>query len=349
MKQIQCLCLGFTLLSGCAGLPGLPDQSEIENSAKVLASHNQSEALKQLESAKKASQKAEDENLAFYAPQYMQHIKAQLNQALVAAQERDAEDTSRYALATEKWVKAGLATRQLVLSTLQAVLEQREHLLAVKADNLFGPEFNLQMQSLNDLITQVEIHKLQAAKQGQQKLLPAMQALEVRTLLNDAQTLFANALTQGAETLLPQSTLLTRATLLESQKTLAEHARDSKHVNLARQKAQHAAERLLQLSQLARRMSLAKGAEFEAIVLEQEDYFRRLGKALDQEDLTPMGFAAQTSQLEAGIGELKNTTRGAVAKASEAITVDELERWQRKVALLQNEIMRLQRELDNQR
>lgn len=349
MKQVRCLCLGMILLSGCAGMQELPDQSEIENSARVLASQNQNEALKQLESAKKAAQKAEDENLAFYAPQHMQHIKIQLNDALRAAQNNNTEKTSRCALATEKWVKAGLATRQLALSTLQGVLEQRDRLLAIKADNTYAAEYDLHMQTLKGLIAEVEMHQLQLAKQGQQKLLPLMQELEVRGIFNDTQKLFDMALAQGAELFLPQTTLLTRSTLRESRKTISESLHDSKRLSQARDQGLHAADRLYQLSKLAKRMSLAKEAQFESIVLEQEEYFRRLGKALDQQDLTPMSFAAQTAQLEASIAELKNTTKGAIAKASTAISTDELERWQRKVALLQSEIMRLQREADTRR
>jgi hypothetical protein len=349
MKQVQCLFLGFALLTGCASLP---DQSEIENSAKVLASHNQSEALKQLQSAQQAVQKAENDHLAFYAPKHLQKAQEHLNLALSAQQKQDdAQDISRPALAAEKWAKAGIATRQLAIDTLGAAFKEREQLLAVHADTQFGEQFALLMQELNLLIDAVEQQKMLLAKQGQQKLLIKMQALEVQTVQNSnlgqAQQMFSQALTLGAETLLPQVTLLARASLQESQKSIAEHTRDPKRVAAAQDKALQACSRLFHLSQLAQRMSTAKEGDFEVILLEQEQHFSRLNKVLDNEDISANNFATQTELLEGKIQELKSTTRGAVAKASEAITVDELDKWQRKVALLQGEIMRLQRELDS--
>lgn len=336
----------LTIMCAISACSTLPDQSNIETRAKQFAAKSSKSSQSLLQLAKLKLQKADTELLAFYAPTYLYNANQSYEEATTLyKQEADDSDIRHHAQLTVQYVESGLRNKKMVTNYLADSLQSRAVLEKLNAPSLFPNEFQTITEQHLELIKQVEQRKEREAKANQKPIIQAMQALEVKTVeqthLGKTQTMLKQAEALNAAKLLPKTYADTLNQIQQIEHFIAENPRQKKKIKAFTQDSLFAAERLYSLTRLANKIVSAKEASTEDIVTHIEQQFERIANHLKHEDIRNLSLEDQSLLLSQYGAKVITKNRHNVYAAKQE---KELEKWKRKVVLLEAEVRRLKRQ-----
>ena len=347
VKAVFCLLLPLTLLSGCASLP---DTQQIEQSAEINANGSKKQLTSLMQKAKVDLKKGNSQDLAFFAPSYLEQATQSMGKAEEKQLAGDSIEAKRYAIQASKYVNAGLGVKKTVKTTLKKALKHRETLTTLKANEHYPEENKAVEQGFLELVQMIEQQEVNAAREQQTELIEKMRALEVKAVsyihLSQAEEIYQQALLLGAVELAPSTLKETDQVLNNSRQLISQNPKDKKRILKQAKASTFAAERLYHITRLAKRYAVAEQSQTEALLLDQEKGLSRVQKALKIEDIRNLSFNDQSLVLEERSKEVRAIAKGELVKSNRRITKAELDKWRRKVVLLQSEVRRLQRALE---
>ncbi len=338
------------LLAACylAGCTTLPDDESLNKHAESFISKEKINPSSLMQRTKLKIKKGKSEDLAFYAPSYFKNAQDNYQEALVSYQNKDdARDTKLKSQLSIEYIDSGMRNKKVVLDTLKKSLANLQVLKDLKANKHLPKEFGELKKQQIILINLIEQRKLDEALKGEKNLLSNMRKVEVRTIdityLSKVDTSFKKANKEGALELLPLTHQKTINTLKDTRQYIRQNPRKSTRIEKLSQTALFATQRLYQLSREAKRLSLLQEPQIEQLLLSKEDQLKRIGKELKHPDIRNLSFNDQSLLLAEEskkiLRKLKNPKQTKSGKISQA----ELDKWKRKVVLLQAEVRRLQR------
>lgn len=329
-------------LSACSSLP---DQKNLNLRAEQIAHKSTQSEQSSLQNAKLKLQKANTELLAFYAPTYLKQAQEAYDKATDLYTKKEATtDIRLHAQLSIEWVEAGLRNKKMVREYLSNSLANREVLLKLKADTHFPVEFQEIEKEQLTLIQQVEQRKESQAQQAEKNLIKAMTELEIRTIghtyLNKSYVMLKQAQALGSEKNLPTTHKETIAQLKNTEQYIRQNPRDKKTINGLANDSLFLSERLFSLARLAHKLQQAQESHIEDLVLKQEQLMQRIAQSMNYKDIRNLSLDDQSLLMSQYAGKvLKSKYRTAPASNDK----EELEKWKRKVVLLQAEVRRLEK------
>lgn len=332
----------YFFLSACSTLP---DQQNLNLRAEKTAQKSTRSEQSSLQLAKLKLQKANTELLAFYAPSYLEQAQTEYKQATDFYTQKEPTPKIRlHAQLSIEWVEAGLRNKKMVREYLSTSLANREVLLKLKADTYFPMAFAEVEQAHLVLIKQVEQRKETQAQKDEKELVRAMTNLEVRTIghthLSKSYVMLKQALELGAEQYLADTHKETVDQLKYTEQYIRQNPRDKKTIKGLASDSLFLCERLFSLTRLANNMQHAKESAIEALVLKHEAHLTRIAESVNYKDIRNLSLDDQSLLISQFAKKVhKRNDRSAPIKDNKA----ELEKWQRKVVLLQAEVRRLEK------
>ena len=345
IRSIFAIFLVPCYLVGCATLP---DDESLNNHAESFISKEKINSSSLIQRAKLKIKKGKSENLAFYAPSYFKNAQDSYQEALVSYQNKDNErDTRLKSQLSIEYIGSGIRNKKVVLDTLKKSLKNFQILKDLKANKHFPKEFSELKQQHISLINLIEQRKLDEALKSEKSLLSNMRKVEVKTIdityLSEVDITFKKANKEGALELLPVTHQKTMDALKDTRQYIRQNPRKPTRIKKLAQIALFRTQRLYQLSREAKRLSLLQKPQIEQLLLAKEDQLKRIGKELKHPDIRNLSFndqslllAEESKQIRKKLKKPKQTKSGKVSQA-------ELDKWKRKVVLLQAEVRRLQR------
>lgn len=330
------------VLSACSSLP---DQKSIDTKAAQLSQKSTSPTQTLLQHAKLKIQKANTELLAFYAPTYMEKAQESYNKAKeLYTDNTEPEDIQLQAQLAMQYVESGIRNKKMVKEYLTDSLNHRAVLEKLKTDTLFPTEFAVVTEQQLELIRQVEQRKEIEARNQQKAIIKAMKALEVKTIeqtyLSKTYTMLKQAESLKAAQRLPSIYQETLAQIKQIEAYISENPRNKTQINQYSQDSLFSAERLFSLSRLANQLENTQEDELENWVISLENQMQSIAQAMQHDDIRNLSLADQSlilSQYGKKILKQNKHTTPALKQQKE------LEKWKRKVVLLEAEIRRLKR------
>lgn len=330
------------LLSACSTLP---DQQNLNQRAQQLAVKSSKSDQSLLQQAKLHIQKAHSESLAFYAPTYLENAEKDYAIAQADYQAKHAsQDIRLHAQLAIEWVNAGIRNKKMVREYLSKSLDNRQVLLELKAQEHFPNAFKAIEQQHLALIKLVEQREEKKAREQEKSLLQEMSELEINTIgktyLSQAYLMLKQAQELNAEKQLPKTYAEALNQIKDTEQFIRQNPRDKITIDDLAKDCLFASERLYSLSRLAQQMQLAEPQSLESLVLKHENQLQRIAEAINHKDIRNLSFEDQSVLLsQFGKKLLQSKQHQPSAKQDQA----ELEKWKRKVVLLQAEIRRLQK------
>lgn len=337
------LIIFILLTTACSSLP---DQQNINGRAEKAAEKSSKSSHALLQQAKSKLQKAQTESLAFYAPTYLQQAQAAYDDAhKLYNQKADASTTKQHAQLSIEWVAAGMRNKKMVREYLSASLANRSVLIKLHAEKHFPEDYaKIQTQHL-ELIKQIEQRKESQAQQDEKTLILAMRSLEVTTIgktyLGKSYQMLKQAEALNAQQHLPKIYHDALAQLRHTEQYIRENPRNKKIIKGLANDNLFTTERLFSLARLAANIQKAKDTNVETLVLQQEAHLQRITKALNYKDIRNLSLEDQ-SLLLSRHGEQLSSKR--FKHKNRANSQQELEKWKRKVVLLQSELRHLEKQ-----
>ncbi|MFY0641497.1 MAG: hypothetical protein JXR16_10665 [Bermanella sp.] len=323
----------------------LPDQKNLNIRAEKAAQNSKQSEQSALQSAKVKLQKANTELLAFYAPTYLEQAQSEYAQATkLYNQKESSEEIRLHAQLTVEWIEAGLRNKKMVREYLSASLANRAVLLNLKANEHFPESFKEIEDKHLALIKQIEQRKEVQSQQDEKPLLKAMSELEVRTIghtyLSQSYVMLQQATALGADKYLVNTHKEIIDQLKSTEQYIRQNPRDKKTIKGLADDSLFLSERLFSLARLANQMQQAKEGNLEAVVLKQEQLLQQISEAIHYKDIRNLSLEDQSLLISQFAGKvLKNKYKTTPATNNKK----ELEKWKRKVVLLQAEIRRLEK------
>ena len=328
-------------VSACASLPD-DKILQIKAEAQALASKQNSTSM--LQRAKLKIKKAKTEALLFYAPSYFEKGLGVYQKARrINTEKGSAADIKKYAQTTIGYVDSGIRNKKIVKNSLIKSLKHRIVLLDLNVNKHFPKLFKQVTNKHIDLIKLIEQREIDSALKQERALLKDMRKLEIKiiglTHLSNAQTVLEEAQKQDAEKLLPKTYQKTLAILADAQQYIRQNPRQYLRIEDLAKQATFACERLYHLSRHAKRIALLKNEQIESSVLRYEQQLSRIAEGFQLMDMRNVSFNDQSLLLTQASKKNKQYKAGKGTKR-------QLNKWERKVVLLQSEIKRMKRALN---
>lgn len=335
--------IGAFLLSACSSLP---DQKSVERRAASLSQQAISSS-RLLQRSKTSMQKARSQELAIYAPTYFAQAQTHYQKALETYKQKTDETEIRLnAHLSMEFVNAGLRNKKLVLEHLPKSLKHRQALKDLNASEhqpILAASVEKQYLGVVNLI---EMQKMDDVKKAQKMLLKAMHQLEVKvidaTYLGKAQLMLQQSQAISALELMPQTFKQAQDKLSDAQQYIRQNPRDILNIEKYSGDALFYCERLYSLTRFARQLNVAQDNQLESLVLKQEEHLDLIREGLIAKDNSNLSLQDQSILLGQSAQDLiKENQR--ILKAKGKASHKDLEKWRRKVVLLQTEVRRLQK------
>ena len=345
IRSIFVILIVSCYLSGCASLP---DDDSLNHQAATFVSKEKINSSSLMQRAKLKIKKGKSENLAFFAPSYFKNAQDSYQEALVSYQNKDEElDAKLKTQLSIEYIDSGMRNKKVVLDTLKKSLNNRQILKDLKVNKHFPNEFNELRNQHIVLINLIEQRKLDEALKGEKDLLSNMRKVEVKTIdttyLSEVDTALKQANKEGALELLPITHQKTMDTLKDTRQFIRQNPRKSKRIAKLAQAALFSTQRLYQLSREAKRFSLLEKPQIEQLLLSQEDQFQRISQKLNHPDIRNLSFNDQSLLLAEESKQIRKRLKKPKKAKSGKISQADLDKWKRKVVLLQAEVRRLQK------
>jgi len=333
----------ISLLTACASLP---DEKNIQNRAEQFAQKSAKPAQSLIQQAKLKLQKANTELLAFYAPTYMKQAQTHFEKAkqLYSEKAENIEIREQTQLSVE-YVESGLRNKKIVKEYLTSTLDNRAVLQRLKADQLFPEDFAKITEQQLALIEKVEQRKELEARAQQKPLLEAMKQLEVKTIkqtyLSKTYTMLEQAQALKAEETLPTLYKQTMDNIAQIERFIAANPRQKKQISAYTKDSLFEAERLYSLARLTQKITTKSEQNLEDLVLSFEAHLQKIAKAMKYGDISNLSLDDQSLLLSEYGEKIIKKNKHALSSIKQQ---KELEKWKRKVVLLEAEIRRLKRQ-----
>ncbi len=336
----------FLALGACASLP---DDKNLKSHAQSVASASKLSSASLLQRAKLKLQKGKSEALSLYAPSYFENARSSYQEAREAYKEKDSDDTIKELTQLSiEYINSGLRNKKVVKDTLKNSLKHRQLLLTLKANKHFPQAFNTVEEHFLELVKSIEQRKLDAALTAQRDVLKEMDSLEVKTIgfthLSKAEEMLNKAQQLDAKELLPKTHQQTINKLAAARLFIGKNPRKKSKIKKITRSSVFASQRLYYLARHAKRLEDMETSNIEKSVLLHEEQLQRVNSAARLADVGNQSFTDQSIILSEQLTKLmaKNKHSG---KSSNKVTAKELDKWKRKVVLLQREVKRLRKKL----
>ena len=336
----------FTLFASLMACSSLPDQKNIDLRAEQTAQKSPKSSQFFLQQAKSKLQKSHIESLAFYAPTYLEQAQNAYDEASALYLEKTNSDkVKRQAQLSIELIEAGLRNKKMVKEYLPASLANRQVLSKLNAAKYFPQAAKDIDNSHIELIKLIEQREEIKAQKNEQTLLRAMRNLEVATLgqiyLSKSYTMLAQANDLGVQKNLPNLYQQTLSELKKTENFIQQNPRDKKNISGLAQDNLFNTERLFSLARLAQKIAHAKEGDIETLIIKQEGLLQTIATAIGYKDISNVSMQDQALLLSQYAKKLKSAKHVQTQTGNDT---QELERWKRKVVLLQAEIRRLEKQ-----
>ncbi len=332
------------LLAACASLP---DDKNLQSHAESVANSSSLSSSSFLQRAKLKIQKGKSEYLNLYAPTYFEHAQVAYKEAYEAYKNKDdEEEVKTQTQLSIEYIDSGLRNKKVVKNTLKKSLKNRQVLRALKSHKHLNEDYQIVEDKLLELVRLIEQRKLDAALTQERELLKEMRTLEVKTIgfthLSKAQAMLAKAQAQDVQKLLPKTYENTLKNLDKSRLFIRKNPRKPAAIKRHTQSSLFATQKLYYLTREAKRLQNMDESKIEGAVLYHQAQLQRINVAAKQADLSNTSFNDQSLILA---DKIKHKIGKSKSKPSKKITKAELDKWKRKVVLLQREVKRLHKKL----
>lgn len=334
------------LLTACSALP---DQDSIEMRSDKTATnlHNVSTDV---QNATLSLSKGNMENLAFFAPTYWLKAKEYYEKALIEQKnEGRTRQAKRAAAFSQEYIAAGLRSKKMVVDTLPAMLVHKDTLDSLNARETIPKQYAMAVEKMLELNRLIEHQDIDGAKHKQKALLIDLKEIEIQAVdakyLSTAHKMVAEALQLNADKIAQQTLQSTRNQIKDAQQFIRQNPNELLRISELATACEFSARRLVSITKSIEQLLSANDVQTEAYVLLEEQRLHRIAQSLGMSDLRDHAFDDQ-SRLIMSQGEQNAEDVDSALNDPNKISVAQLEKWKKKTVLLQAEIRRLQKMLN---
>ncbi|MFQ5560895.1 MAG: hypothetical protein ACE5FU_09960, partial [Nitrospinota bacterium] len=289
------------LSTGCAGKK-IANTGILDQEAKTMATNSTLSPDEAILEAAGMLNKANTENLSFFAPLHLTEARSVLNKA-----QKLAKSGAKPGLVLEKAFKVktlindGLKTKEMVKTTLSKVLDHKQVLDDLDVQGEFPEKYEKSVSKIRELVLEVEAGNFSAAVDGQSKVLVYMSEVEIAIMkkryLSSAQAMMEKAKDIDADDYAEVTYKGAQKQYETSSHFIERNYRDRKGVKQAGEEALLAAKHAFFVAKEAKRLVKIGEEEAEQRVLYFESLLDRIGQASGNQNIIGLSLYDQAEAL----------------------------------------------------
>lgn len=308
MQKTIFMFFGCLWMVGCAGTATKP----LLLSADEQAQYANISPTQLLSTAEGQLQKANEAELATYAPAALTRIETQVRDLREYSKKPDADKNRIIAIckSVEQDLQAGLANKQVAQTQLADVFEQKKVLDTLQASKTEPGDYQDVVEDVIGLVKYIESGKADKARDKTPGVMGAMKKLEIRVVkennLSKVKQVLAKAEDQDADDLAEKSYEEAVKAYERANQFIESKPRDSQEIAHLSAEALFYAKRSVWVAEAVAKLQKVKPDELETVALDIEQLLHRIGTALRQDvrDLSPyeqsVALASAAEKLAAG-------------------------------------------------
>lgn len=299
-------CLIALLNSGCANKQ-IAYQETFESLANETAESFAGDSERALNEAEQAYKAANNAELDFYAPLHMQQIRDSLKQARSLELEGNSDATIQMSAKVVALYEAGKRNKAKVEALLPALIQQKNTLDEIKANNILPGDYRDGMDDVKELISLIEAgEEVRAAKESG-AVLADLQRIERDTMLRQhwfpARETLDKAEDEDADNNAAQTFASAEQLVDDAERIIRQSYSDRRLVEKTGKQALRAAQHALFIGREVSLLVKMTHAQAEQAALKFENYLGQIGSVIDAQDLRHMSLEDQTLALKQYAGE----------------------------------------------
>ena len=299
-------CLMALLNSGCANKQ-IAYQETFESLANETAESFAGDSERALNEAEQAYKAANNAELDFYAPLHMQQIRDTLKQARSLELEGNSDATIQMSAKVVALYEAGKRNKAKVEALLPALIQQKNTLDEIKANNILPGDYRDGMDDVKELISLIEAgEEVRAAKESG-AVLADLQRIERDTMLRQhwfpARETLDKAEDEDADNNAAQTFASAEQLVDDAERIIRQSYSDRRLVEKTGKQALRAAQHALFIGREVSLLVKMTHAQAEQAALKFENYLGQIGSVIDAQDLRHMSLEDQTLALKQYAGE----------------------------------------------
>ena len=299
-------CLMALLNSGCANKQ-IAYQETFESLANETAESFAGDSERALNEAEQAYKAANNAELDFYAPLHMQQIRDTLKQARSLELEGNSDATIQMSAKVVALHEAGKRNKAKVEALLPALIQQKNTLDEIKANNIMPGDYRDGMDDVKELISLIEAgEEVRAAKESG-AVLADLQQIERDTMLRQhwfpARETLDKAEDEDADNNAAQTFASAEQLVDDAERIIRQSYSDRRLVEKTGKQALRAAQHALFIGREVSLLVKMTHAQAEQAALKFENYLGQIGSVIDAQDLRHMSLEDQTLALKQYAGE----------------------------------------------
>jgi hypothetical protein len=340
MNKIFLGLMSLALITACSA-PAVKDTLLIQQSAQEQAKNLGLSAQDVLAETRDLQVLAQREDLYFYSPTYIAQAEEEIRSAESAFKDKlDIQTIITHALTGQKLLKRGLENKKTALSQLTLSLDGLALLEKLKAPTLFPSDYSDVQSDIRDLIILIEQGNATQAIKDQGSVLNDITEIEInvlkKTYLGQAEKALEKAIDADAEDFAPVSIEKANSAVEKLTLFIEQNRKQLEDIDIETQKAIHLAQHAEHVAVTVEPLLKLKIKEAEQHVLFIEKLIARIGKALNQQDVTHLPLDNQSIAL----------AQAAETISKQAMAVKQQDQWGNKNSELKAKLSKLQKELD---
>jgi hypothetical protein len=340
MNKILLGLMSLILITACSA-PAVKDTLLIQQSAQEQAKNLGLSAQDVLVETRDLQVLAQREDLYFYSPTYIAQAEEEIRSAESAFKDKqDIQKIITHALTGQKLLKRGLENKKIALSQLKLSLDGLALLEKLKAPTLFPSDYSDIQSDIRNLVILIEQGNATQAIKDQTSVLNDIIEIEINVLkkayLGQVEKALEKAIDVDAEDFAPVSMEKANSAVEKLSLFIEQNRKQLKDIDIKTQKAIHLAQHAKHVAITVEPLLKLKIKEAEQHVLFIEKLIARIGKALDQQDVTHLPLDNQSIAL----------AQAAETISKQAMAVKQQHQWENKNSELEAKLSKLQKELD---
>lgn len=317
------------LFSACAQKQ-IADSQLIQSEAAELASNSEEGVSDVISEVSDMLAKAAKAELMFYAPLHINNAKAQMEQAKDYQESPPKEQPNAAmisAIAAKKIVAKAYEIKEQVINNLKGVLAAKSILDELDVQSMFASDYENSLDSLQELIMQVEAGALSEAIANEQDVIAQMAKVEIkfllRTHLQKAKDYLKEAYEVEADDYAPVSFIAALNKIESAEKYIRENNRNRIGVKKAGEDALLAVQQAYFIAIDSKAIVNMIPGDAENHIVTLKTGFNTINKHLSQEELPPQQIKTSVAQLAAqakDLSALNSQTQRSLALAEGKIS-----------------------------
>jgi hypothetical protein len=329
MNKILLGLMSLILITACSA-PAVKDTLLIQQSAQEQAKNLSLSTQGVLDETRDLQVLAQREDLYFYSPTYITQAEEEIRSAESAFKDKlDTHKIITHALTGQKLLRRGLENKKIALSQLKLSLDGLALLEKLKAPTLFPSDYSDVQSDIRNLVILIEQGNANQAIKDQVSVLNDIIEIEInvlkKTYLGQAEKALEKAIDADAEDFAPASIEKAENAVEKLSLFIEQNRKQLKDIDIETQKAIHLAQHAEHVALTVEPLLKLKIKEAEQHVLFIEKLIARIGKALNQQDVTHLPLDKQSIAL----------AQAAETISKQAMAVKQQHQWENKKSELE--------------